>query len=269
MKQYLDLARHIMTNGHACDDRTGTGTVAIFGHQMRFDLADGFPLLTTKKVFTRGIVAELLWMLSGDTNIKTLTDQNVHIWDEWADKNGDLGPVYGEQWRAFGNCDEGTMYPGEDQIRQLVDGLRKSPGGRRHIVTAWDPCSIEDMALPPCHCFFQFDMTGGRVNCQLYQRSADLFIGVPFNIASYAILIHLIAHCLGNQVGDFIHTFGNVHIYNNHLPQMAEQIRRETRPLPKLEIVGERHEYPWQYTKEQIVITGYDPHPVIKGEVSV
>ena len=230
MKQYLDLMRHVRDHGHRKDDRTGTGTVSVFGHQMRFDLQAGFPLVTTKKLHLRSIIHELLWFIRGETNIKYLNDNKVSIWDEWADANGELGPVYGAQWRSWPARDGSTI----DQLADVIDRIRKSPDSRRLIVTAWNPADVDQMALPPCHCLFQFYVAGGKLSCQLYQRSADIFLGVPFNIASYALLTHMVAHVTGLKAGEFIHTLGDAHLYLNHLEQVEEQLQREPLPLPRL-----------------------------------
>ena len=230
MKQYLDLMRHVRDHGHRKDDRTGTGTVSVFGHQMRFDLQAGFPLVTTKKLHLRSIIHELLWFIRGETNIKYLNDNKVSIWNEWADANGELGPVYGAQWRSWPARDGSTI----DQLADVIDRIRKSPDSRRLIVTAWNPADVDQMALPPCHCLFQFYVAGGKLSCQLYQRSADIFLGVPFNIASYALLTHMVAHVTGLKAGEFIHTLGDAHLYLNHLEQVEEQLQREPLPLPRL-----------------------------------
>ncbi len=230
MQQYHDLMRHVLEHGHVKTDRTGTGTRSVFGWQMRFNLADGFPVMTTKKLHLRSIIHELLWFLQGDTNIRYLKDNGVSIWDEWADANGDLGPVYGKQWRRWETPDGRLI----DQVGQLVENLKKNPDSRRHVVSAWNPGDVDSMALPPCHCLFQFYVADGKLSCQLYQRSADIFLGVPFNIASYALLTHMIAQVCGYQVGDFVHTLGDAHLYSNHLDQARLQLSRDFRPLPKL-----------------------------------
>lgn len=264
LKQYLDLCRRVLDEGHRKPDRTGTGTISVFGHQMRFSLKEGFPLLTTKKLHYKSIIYELLWFLKGDTNVKYLQDHGVRIWNEWADENGDLGPVYGHQWRSWPGKNGETI----DQIAGVVDQIKKKPDSRRLIVTAWNPADINNMALPPCHCLFQFYVNDGKLSCQLYQRSADIFLGVPFNIASYALLTHMIAHVTGLEVGDFVHTFGDAHIYLNHLGQIEEQLQREPRQLPALKIVRNVPSiFDFQY--DDFVIEGYHPYPHIKGQVSV
>ena len=264
MKQYLDLLREIRDNGVTKTDRTGVGTKSIFGHQMRFNLQDGFPLLTTKKVFLKGIIYELLWFLKGDTNIKFLTDHNVHIWDEWADENGDLGYVYGKQWRSWEATDGRVI----DQISQVVDLIKNHPDSRRILVTAWNPAEIDKMALPPCHCLFQFYVADGKLSCQLYQRSADTFLGVPFNIASYALLTMMLAQVCGLEPGEFIHTTGDTHIYLNHLEQVNEQLSREPRPLPKM-IINPDVKSIFDFKYEDFKLEGYDPYPTIKAPVAV
>ena len=264
MKQYLDLLREIRDNGVTKTDRTGVGTKSIFGHQMRFNLQDGFPLLTTKKVFLKGIIYELLWFLKGDTNIKFLTDHNVHIWDEWADENGDLGYVYGKQWRSWEATDGRVI----DQISQVVDLIKNHPNSRRILVTAWNPAEIDKMALPPCHCLFQFYVADGKLSCQLYQRSADTFLGVPFNIASYALLTMMLAQVCGLEPGEFIHTTGDTHIYLNHLEQVNEQLSREPRPLPKM-IINPDVKSIFDFKYEDFQLEGYDPYPAIKAPVAV
>ena len=264
MKQYLDLLREIRDNGVTKTDRTGVGTKSIFGHQMRFNLQDGFPLLTTKKVFLKGIIYELLWFLKGDTNIKFLTDNNVHIWDEWADENGDLGYVYGKQWRSWETTDGRVI----DQISQVVDLIKNHPNSRRILVTAWNPAEIDKMALPPCHCLFQFYVADGKLSCQLYQRSADTFLGVPFNIASYALLTMMLAQVCGLEPGEFIHTTGDTHIYLNHLEQVNEQLSREPRPLPKM-IINPDVKSIFDFKYEDFKLEGYDPYPAIKAPVAV
>nr|WP_244521297.1 thymidylate synthase [Bauldia litoralis] len=256
--------RLALDTGAEKDDRTGTGTRSVFGHQMRFDLADGFPLVTTKKVHLKSIIHELLWFLSGDTNIRYLKENGVRIWDEWADENGDLGPVYGAQWRAWPTPDGGSI----DQIRQVVEGIRSNPDSRRLIVTAWNPAEVDGMALPPCHCFFQFYVADGRLSCQLYQRSADIFLGVPFNIASYALLTMMVAQVTGLAPGDFVHTLGDAHLYLNHIDQARLQLSREPRPLPTMTInpdVGSIFDFVYG----DFELEGYDPHPHIKAAVAV
>ena len=263
MKQYLDLLRRIKTEGVVRGDRTGTGTKGVFGHQMRFDLGEGFPLLTTKKVFLKGVIHELLWFLRGDTNIRYLHDNNVTIWDEWADANGDLGPIYGYQWRSW-PAPAGSHI---DQIAQVVDQIRSNPDSRRLIVSAWNVAEIDAMALPPCHVLFQFYVAGGRLSCQLYQRSADTFLGVPFNIASYALLTCMMAQVCGLQPGEFIHTLGDTHLYLNHLEQVDEQLSREPRPLPKLRLnPAVKSVFDFRY--EDFTLEGYDPWPAIKAPMS-
>ena len=314
MKQYLDLCQHILHNGAKKEDRTGTGTLSVFGHQMRFDLNEGFPLMTTKKTAFRLIVSELLWFIKGDTNVKTLLEENNHIWDEWAfaqwvesdeyegpdmadfgrrsqkdpefavrykeqmalfqekilaedgfaEKYGDLGPVYGKQWRSWAKTDGGTI----DQLKNVIESIKKNPDSRRHLVTAWNPEFIDDMALPPCHIMFQFYVADGKLSCQLYQRSADVFLGVPFNIASYALLTHLIARECGLEVGDFVHTTGDTHLYSNHIEQVTEQLSREPRKLPTV-IINEDVASIFDLELADITIEGYDPHPRIKAPVAV
>ena len=264
MDQYLDLMRRVRTEGVRKTDRTGTGTLSIFGHQMRFDLARGFPLVTTKKLHLKSIIHELIWFLKGDTNIAYLKANGVSIWDEWADENGDLGPVYGKQWRSWATPDGRTI----DQIAEAVEALRTNPDSRRIIVTAWNPADIPDMALAPCHCLFQFYVAEGRLSCQLYQRSADVFLGVPFNIASYALLTMMMAQVTGLQPGEFIHTFGDAHLYLNHLEQADLQLTRTPRPLPTMRLNPEvRDIFAFRY--EDFELTGYDPHPHIKAPVAV
>lgn len=264
MKQYLDLLREIKENGVVKTDRTGVGTKSIFGHQMRFNLQDGFPLLTTKKVFLKGIIYELLWFLKGDTNIKFLTDHNVHIWDDWADENGDLGYVYGKQWRSWETTDGRVI----DQISQVVDLIKNHPDSRRILVTAWNPAEIDKMALPPCHCLFQFYVADGKLSCQLYQRSADTFLGVPFNIASYALLTMMLAQVCGLQPGEFIHTTGDTHLYLNHMEQVDLQLSREPRPLPKM-IINPDVKSIFDFKYEDFTLVDYDPWPAIKAPIAV
>lgn len=264
MKAYLDLCRRILEEGVKREDRTGTGTISVFGHQMRFDLSAGFPLLTTKKLYTRSIIYELLWFLRGDTNINYLHEHNVHIWDEWADADGNLGPIYGHQWRSFRGADGKTV----DQISWVVDEIRRNPSSRRLIVSAWNPVEMDEMALPPCHCLFQFYVAEGRLSCQLYQRSADTFLGVPFNIASYSLLTHMIAHVTGLQPGEFVHTLGDAHLYLNHIDQVKLQLTRETLPLPTLELNPEIRSL-FDFTFRDIKILNYQAHPNIKGAIAV
>jgi thymidylate synthase len=264
VKQYLDLMRHVLEHGDKKTDRTGTGTLSVFGWQMRFPLRDGFPLLTTKKLHTRSIIHELLWFLQGDTNIRYLKDNGVSIWDEWADANGELGPVYGKQWRRWDAPDGRSI----DQIALLVDGLKNNPDSRRHVVTAWNPSDIARMALPPCHLLFQFYVGGGRLSCQLYQRSCDIFLGVPFNIASYALLTLMMAQVCGLQPGDFVWTGGDCHLYLNHLEQAREQLSRAPRPLPTMTLNPEVKDI-FSFRFEDFVLSGYDPHPHIKAPVAV
>ncbi|RAK11229.1 thymidylate synthase [Halanaerobium saccharolyticum] len=263
MKQYLEMCQQILDNGVDREDRTGTGTRSIFGHQLRFDLQEGFPLMTTKKVYWKGVAYELLWFLKGDTNIQYLNDHDVHIWDEWADENGDLGNVYGHQWRSWEGR-EGTI----DQISQVIEQIRENPYSRRLIVNAWNVGDLDKMALPPCHLLFQFYVADGKLSCQLYQRSCDTFLGVPFNIASYSLLIHMIAHVVGLEVGEFVWTGGDVHIYQNHFDQIKEQLSREPRPLPQIKINTETDNI-FDIDFKDIELIGYDPHPTIKGEISV
>ncbi len=277
MKTYHDLLTHILEYGHRKDDRTGTGTLSVFGYQMRFPLTAGFPLMTTKKVHFKSVVHELLWFLKGDTNIKYLKDNGVSIWDEWADAQGNLGPVYGHQWRNFAGKKAGDTWlgttlsqdlPGVDQIADLVAQIKKNPDSRRLIVSAWNPIDVPQMALPPCHSLFQFYVAGGALSCQLYQRSADVFLGVPFNIASYALLTHMIAQVCGLKVGDFIHTLGDAHLYSNHIEQARLQLSRDFRPLPTLKLNPQVTDL-FAFTYEDITLEGYDPHPAIKAPVAV
>jgi thymidylate synthase len=264
MKQYQDLLQHLLDHGTYKSDRTGTGTYSVFGYQMRFNLAEGFPLLTTKKLHTKSILHELLWFLKGDTNIAYLKENGVSIWDEWADENGNLGPVYGYQWRSWPNPD-GTH---TDQIKKLVEGLKKNPDGRRHIVSAWNPSFIDQMALPPCHCLFQFYVADGKLSCQLYQRSCDTFLGVPFNIASYAMLTMMMAQVCDLQLGDFVWTGGDVHLYSNHVEQAKLQLTRDCRALPTLKINPEVKDL-FDFKYEDFTLENYDPHPHIKAAVAV
>jgi thymidylate synthase len=264
MQQYLELLRDVRANGVRKADRTGVGTLSVFGRQTRYDLQQGFPLLTTKKMHRKSIIHELLWFLSGDTNIRYLKNCGVRIWDEWADKNGDLGPVYGHQWRSWPTPGGGSI----DQIAQVVNSLKTNPDSRRHVVSAWNPAEVDAMALPPCHCLFQFHVAEGRLSCQLYQRSADIFLGVPFNIASYALLTMMMAQVTGLQPGEFVHTFGDLHLYLNHIEQADEQLTRELRPLPAMTLnpaVGSIFDFAYADFK----LTGYDPHPTIKAEIAV
>lgn len=263
MRQYLELMNHVLKNGSWKEDRTGTGTISVFGYQMRFNLQEGFPLLTTKKLHLRSIIHELLWFLQGDTNIKYLKDNGVSIWDEWADENGNLGPVYGHQWRSW-QADGKTI----DQISQIIQQIKKNPDSRRIIVSAWNVGEIDKMALPPCHVLFQFYIADGKLSCQLYQRSADIFIGVPFNIASYALLTLMIAQVCNKQPGDFIHTFGDAHLYLNHVEQAKLQLNRETRALPQMKISRDVKDI-FSYKFEDFTLENYDPHPHIKAPVAV
>lgn len=266
-KQYIDTLRNLLVNGVHREGRNG-GTYGLFGHQMRFNLSEGFPLLTTKKVHFHSILVELLWFLRGDTNIKFLKDHGVSIWDEWADENGDLGPVYGAQWRSWPNRFPTGYLEHVDQIAKLIEGLKRDPYGRRHIVTAWNPTEIENMALPPCHCLFQFHVANGKLSCQLYQRSADWFLGVPFNIASYALLTHLVAREVGLEVGDFVHTFGDLHLYANHVEQAWEQVDRAPRALPSISVLHSPFRDILNLQVSDIMLHNYDPHPAIKATVS-
>jgi len=264
MKQYLDLMRHVMETGTQKHDRTGTGTISVFGYQMRFNLQDGFPLVTTKKLHLKSIIHELIWFLKGETNIKYLKDNGVRIWDEWADENGDLGPVYGSQWRSWPTPDGGHI----DQIAQVINQIKNNPDSRRIIVSAWNVAEINQMKLPPCHSLFQFYVADGKLSCQLYQRSADIFLGVPFNIASYALLTMMVAQICDLQPGDFIHTLGDAHLYNNHLEQTKLQLSREPRPLPTMKINPEVKDI-FDFKFEDFELVNYDPWPHIKGEVAV
>lgn len=264
MKQYLDLMRHVMETGTQKHDRTGTGTLSVFGYQMRFNLQGGFPLVTTKKLHIKSIIHELIWFLSGDTNIKYLKDNGVRIWDEWADADGNLGPVYGYQWRSWPTPDGGHI----DQISQVVNQIKNNPDSRRMIVSAWNVADVNQMALPPCHSLFQFYVLDGKLSCQLYQRSADIFLGVPFNIASYALLTMMMAQVCGLEYGDFIHTFGDAHIYNNHLEQANLQLSRDPRPLPTMKINPDVKDI-FSFKYEDFTLENYDPHPHIKGIVAV
>lgn len=264
MKQYHDLMQHVLENGTKKEDRTGTGTLSVFGYQMRFDLSEGFPVVTTKKLHLRSIIHELLWFLKGDTNIKYLKDNGVSIWDEWADENGNLGPVYGYQWRSWPTPDGGSI----DQISNLVNMISKNPDSRRLIVSAWNVANVDQMALPPCHCLFQFYVADGKLSCQLYQRSADIFLGVPFNIASYALLTLMIAQVCNLQPGEFIHTFGDAHLYLNHLEQTKLQLSRDFRPLPQMKINPDIKNL-FDFKFEDFELLNYDPHPHIKAPVAV
>lgn len=264
MQQYHDLLRRIRTEGTYRGDRTGTGTYSVFGHQMRFDLSDGFPMVTTKKLHLKSIIHELLWFVAGDTNIKYLKDNGVSIWDEWADEKGDLGPVYGHQWRSWPTPDGRTV----DQVSNLLDQLKNNPNSRRHIVSAWNVADVDDMALPPCHCLFQFYVADGKLSCQLYQRSADVFLGVPFNIASYALLTHMVAQVCGLEPGDFVHTFGDAHLYSNHIEQTDLQLTREPMELPTLFLNPDVRDL-FAFTADDIRIDGYVSHPHIKAPVAV
>lgn len=264
MRQYLDLLADVMENGTDRSDRTGTGTRSVFGRQMRFDLGQGFPLLTTKKVHLKSVIYELLWFLRGETNVRWLQERGVKIWNEWADENGDLGPVYGSQWRSWPDGRGGTI----DQIANVIEQIKTKPDSRRHIVTAWNPTEIEDMALPPCHCLFQFYVADGKLSCQLYQRSGDVFLGVPFNIASYALLTHMVAQVTGLGVGEFVHSLGDVHLYSNHFEQAIEQLRRQPRPAPRLTLNPDRTSI-LDFEYEDFLVTGYDPHPAIKAPIAV
>jgi len=264
MRQYLDLLDHILTRGVRKDDRTGTGTLSVFGYQMRFDLAEGFPLVTTKKLHLKSIVHELLWFLAGDTNVRYLRENGVTIWDEWADERGELGPVYGQQWRSWAAPDGRAI----DQMAEVLAEIRRNPNSRRLIVSAWNPADIPRMALAPCHCLFQFNVADGKLSCQLYQRSGDVFLGVPFNIASYALLTQMVAEVTGYAPGDFIHTLGDAHLYSNHIEQARLQLTREPRPLPRLKLNSTVKDL-FAFRYEDVAFEGYDPHPLIKAPVAV
>ena len=264
MRQYLDLMAHVLENGTDRGDRTGTGTRGEFGHQMRFDLADGFPLLTTKKLHIKSIVYELLWFLKGASNVRWLQERGVSIWDEWADENGDLGPVYGVQWRSWPDGKGGAI----DQIANVVESIRSNPNSRRHIVSAWNPAEVDEMALPPCHCLFQFYVADGRLSCQLYQRSADIFLGVPFNIASYALMTHMMAEATGLKPGEFVHTFGDAHLYHNHFEQARLQLTRTPKALPRL-VIKRQPPSIFDYEFEDFEIVGYEADPSIKAPIAV
>ena len=264
MKQYQELLKHIRTNGVMKMDRTGTGTQSIFGYQMRFDLSEGFPLLTTKKVHLKSIIYELLWFIAGDTNVKFLQDHGVTIWDEWADENGDLGPVYGHQWRSWPTPDGRAI----DQLSLVIDTIKRNPDSRRMLVTAWNPAEVDKMALPPCHCLFQFYVADGKLSCQLYQRSADVFLGVPFNIASYALLTMMIAQVCGLEPGELVYTTGDTHIYRNHFEQVETQLSREPRPLPRMRLNPDVKSI-FEFKYEDFILEGYDPWPPIKAPVAV
>lgn len=264
MQQYLDLLRHIRNTGAFRGDRTGTGTQAVFGYQMRFDLADGFPMVTTKKLHLKSIIHELLWFLAGDTNIKYLNDNGVSIWDEWADENGDLGPVYGSQWRSWPTAGGGQV----DQIQWLLNEIKTNPNSRRMVVSAWNPAEIDEMALPPCHCLFQFQVMDGRLNCQLYQRSCDVFLGVPFNIASYALLLQMMAQVTGYEPGTFVHTLGDAHLYANHLEQADLQLQRDPLPLPTMKLNPDVTDL-FAFKFEDFTLENYESHPHIKAPIAV
>ncbi len=264
MKQYHDLMQHVLDLGAEKHDRTGTGTISVFGYQMRFDLSEGFPMVTTKKLHLRSIIHELIWFLKGDTNIQYLKENGVSIWDDWADEQGNLGPVYGSQWRSWKGANGVTV----DQITQVIEQIKKNPDSRRLIVSAWNVAEIENMALPPCHAFFQFYIANGKLSCQLYQRSADIFLGVPFNIASYALLTMMVAQVCGLEYGEFVHTLGDAHLYSNHLDQTKLQLSRELRPLPTMKI-NPNIKNIFDFTFEDFTLEGYDPHPHIKAAVAV
>ncbi len=264
MRQYHDLLIRILDEGVSRDDRTGTGTLSVFGHQMRFPLADGFPVVTTKKVHLRSVIAELLWFLRGDTNVGWLQERGVKIWDEWADASGELGPIYGYQWRSWPAPDGSHI----DQIARVVESIRTDPDSRRHIVSAWNVADLDAMALPPCHTLFQFYVANGKLSCQLYQRSADVFLGVPFNIASYALLTHMVAQVTGLEPGDFVHTLGDTHLYANHVDQARLQLERDPRPLPRLRLNPARHSLD-EFDLDDIEVLGYDPHPAIRAPIAV
>ena len=264
MRQYLDLLDHVLTHGTPKGDRTGTGTLSVFGHQMRFDLSEGFPAVTTKRLHLKSVVGELLWFLRGSTSVRWLQEQGVSIWDEWADEHGELGPVYGYQWRSWPTPGGGHV----DQIAAVIDSIRTNPDSRRHIVSAWNVAEIGQMALPPCHTLFQFYVADGRLSCQLYQRSGDIFLGVPFNIASYALLTHMVAQVCELEVGDFVHTLGDAHLYTNHVEQAREQLAREPRPLPTLRLNPERKGID-EFEMGDVELVGYDPHPAIKAPIAV
>jgi thymidylate synthase len=271
---YERALAHVLSTGVRSEDRTGTGTISVFGLQMRFDLSKSFPLITSKRVHWKSVVGELQWLLSGSTNVRDLQARGVTIWDEWADANGDLGPVYGKQWRNWEALTEPDPLSYEvgvreiDQIKWVVDEIRKNPNSRRLIVSAWNPADVPDMALPPCHTMFQFYVRDGKLSCHLYQRSGDMFLGVPFNIASYALLTHMVAKCCGLEVGEFIHTIGDAHIYANHIDQVKEQLSRDNRPLPQIVING-KYDYPWEIESPEILLVDYNPHPTIKAPVAV
>jgi thymidylate synthase len=264
MKQYLELLEHVLNHGTLKEDRTGTGTKSVFGWQMRFDLNEGFPLVTTKKIHTRSIFHELLWFLRGETNIAYLKENGVSIWDDWADENGELGPVYGSQWRSWKTTDGRTV----DQITKLIDGIKNNPDSRRHIVSAWNVGEVDKMALPPCHTMFQFYVADNKLSCQLYQRSADIFLGVPFNIASYALLTMMVAQTTGLELGDFVHTLGDAHLYSNHIDQSNEQLKREIRPMPNVTL-NPAVTSVFDFTYDDITLSGYEPHPHIKAPIAV